>query len=113
MEKRIGRSKITIEETKMTKRFKGLYRINSDLISIEEMIQSILSKEKNENYFNDYQGVIVTYRKCFMNGNRGVELTDKHLLKASDEQKALHQKRENMNRIIASFSSNWVFFYIN
>lgn len=99
---KIGRSKIAILETKMTTRLKGLYRINSDLISIEEMVQATLSENKNKKYFNDYQGIIITYRKCFMNGNRVAELTDKHLAKASDEQIGLHQRLLDLgNRHVA------------
>ena len=107
MEKRIGLSKIAIEETKMTKRLKGLYRINSDLISIEEMIQSIFSVAQKKNYFNDYQGIIITYRKSFQkNDERGVELTMKHLLHATKEEKELHKRLIDLGNKYVAHSEN-------
>ncbi len=88
-----GRSKIKIDPSKLTKRIQGLFRINSDLLAIKQIIEAILNKETSEhNHFDDYQGILILYRKCFNKTSdlRGTSLTEKHLKNVTPEQKEFH-----------------------
>lgn len=88
--KRIGRSKIT-RNNKLTKRLNGLIRIDADLLFIDNIVQEIIEKEKTlpHTHFTDFQAICIIYRKCFTSDKRGAQLTEKHLLNTTIEQKNL------------------------
>ena len=74
----------------ITKRLSGLIRINHDLDNVALMIKMAIQNRKlNKKFVNiDYQGIIVTYRKCFThnNGRKARLHSEICLKKATQEQ---------------------------
>ena len=87
-----GRSLRKENPSKPSKRIKGLLRIKSDVITIKQMLKTILCKEGTDhNHFEDYQGIVILYRKCFKDTSKVPRLTQEiHLINATQEQNELH-----------------------
>lgn len=73
------------------KQLEDYYRILYDLDMVRDMCKKGL-KEKNT--FLTYQGIVITYRKCFDISSKGrsKSLTNKHLQGLTDSQKLFHQE---------------------
>lgn len=87
------------------KMLEDYYRIFYDL----DMIQAMCKKGlKEENTFISYQGIIITYRKCFDSSSKGrsKSLTNKHLKGLTDHQQLLHKEILTIgNEYVAHFET--------
>lgn len=98
-------TKEPLKYTRLRKKLIGLLRIHFELIRLQKMIKFATNQTNNQ--FDDYQGILITYRKCFYSDQRGTGLTDYYFKKAPKEMRDFHEKLLNLaNENIAHYGKD-------
>ena len=95
----MNKIKLSIVDFKL-KRLRDYYRI---LYDIDMIIQMCKNGIMDKNNFINYQGIIITYRKCFDKNSecRNLSLTEKHLRGLTEDQIKIHKNILNIgNRYV-------------